>query len=388
MSRGKKIAVGVVIALAVVLVGVGIAFASWYGDISKNIEAKGDITNLAAPVADEPYYVLLIGSDSREGFSEEPVGDSVGERTDSIMVARVDEKNKKVSIISMPRDLRVNVNGYGYCKINSAVEHGGYDTVIKLLNQILGISINYYAKIYFNGFEELVDTLGGVTVEVPEGTTYNYVDVPAGDAVTINGVQALTLARCRHGWPPDEGAYAMGDYQRTLNQRNLVKAIAKKVLEQDVTKIPGLITSLSHCVETNMSVEKIIGLATNMKGMNTDEMESAQLPIGASTIGDEWYALLYQDVYELMDNNFKSGKALFDGLDNFNFECNDDDVKGNYIDGPVYSYTTYTAANGSPYSSGYTPSAMTQEAIAQTSAGISRSSGSSSSTRSNSRSDD
>lgn len=386
MSRGKKIAIGIVAALAIVLIGVGFAAASWYNDIAKNIEASGDITNLTTPVADAPYYVLLIGSDSREGFEEEPVGDSVGERTDSIMVARVDEKNKQVSIISMPRDLRVNVDGYGYCKINSAVEHGGYDVVIRLLNKILDININYYAKIYFNGFEELVDTLGGVTVAVPEGTTYNYVDVPAGDAVTINGIQALTLARCRHGWPEDQGAYAMGDFQRTLNQRNLVKAIAKKVLEQDATQIPGLITSLSHCIETNMGVEKIIGLALNMKGMDTEAMDSAQLPIGASTIDGEWYALMYQDVFELMDKNFKEGKALFDGLDNFNFECNDDDVEGNYIEGPVYSYTTYTAKNGSPYSSGYTPSATTQDAISQTSSGIKRSSTSNS--KRNSSSDD
>lgn len=379
MSLGKKIAIAVVAVLAVAFIGVGVAVASWYGDIQKNIAASGDITNLAAPAADEPYYVLLIGSDSRDGWSEEPVGESVGERTDSIMVARVDEKNQKVSIISMPRDLRVYVDGYGYCKINSAVEHGGYDVVIRLLNNILGININYYAKIYFNGFEELVDTLGGVTVAVPEYTSYNGVFVPAGDAVTIDGIEALTLARCRHGYPPDQGAYAMGDFQRTLNQRNLVKAIAKKVLEQDITQIPGLITSLSHCIETNMSVEKIIGLATNMKGMDTETIESAQLPIGASTVNNEWYALLYQDVFELVDKNFKEGRSLFYGLDNFNSECNDDDVNGNFIDGPVYSYTTYSAKYGSPYSIDYTPSSMTQEAIERTKAGVSKSSKKSSS---------
>ena len=69
---------------------------------------------------------------------------------------------------------------------------------------------------------QLVDKLGGVTVEVPEGTYYAGVSVPAGDAVQINGQEALVLARCRHGNPPDQGAYAMGDYQRTLNQRNLM----------------------------------------------------------------------------------------------------------------------------------------------------------------------
>ena len=388
MSRGKKIALVVAIAAVVVVAGFGIAVASWYSGIANNIKGSGDITTLSAPVADEPYYVMLIGSDSRDGFDEEPVGDSTGERTDSIMVARVDEKNQTVSMVSIPRDLRVNVKGHGYCKINSAVEYGGYNTVINLLNEILGIKINYYAKIYFNGFEELVDTLGGVTVEVPEYTSYNGVFVPAGDAVTITGVEALTLARCRHGYPPDQGAYAMGDYQRTLNQRNLVKAIAKKVLEQDVTKIPSLITSLSHCIETNMGVDKIISLATNMKGMDTESIDSAQLPIGSSTLNGEWYALMYQDVFELMRKNFTEGKALFDGLDKFNTECNDDDVNGNFIDGDVYSYTTYSAKYGSPYSNGYTPTAFTQDAIDTIASGAAKHSTSSTSSKKKTYDDD
>ena len=136
MSRGKKIALVVAIAAVVLIAGVGVAVASWYNGIANNIKGSGDITTLSAPVADEPYYVMLIGSDSRDGFSEEPVGDSIGERTDSIMVARVDEKNQTVSMVSIPRDLRVNVKGHGYCKINSAVEYGGYNTVINLLNEI------------------------------------------------------------------------------------------------------------------------------------------------------------------------------------------------------------------------------------------------------------
>ena len=354
----------------------------------ENISSDGDISNLAAPVADEPYYVLLIGCDSREGFDEEPSDGSEGERTDSIMVARIDEKSKAVSIISVPRDLRVNIEGHGYSKINAVVETGGYNKVIDILNNMLGIKINYYAEIYFTGFEDLVETLGGVTVEVPAGTSYNGVFVPAGDAVTINGVEALTLARCRHGWPEDQGAYAMGDYQRTLNQRNLVKAIAKKVLEQDITAMPGLIQSLSKCVETNMGVDKIVTLAQNMKGMDTESIDSAQLPIGASTINGEWCALMYQDVFELMAKNYVEGKSLLYGLDNFSVECNDDDVNGNYIDGPVYSYTTYTAHMGSPYSISYTPSTMTQEAIEKTEKGAASAKATSSSRRYSSYDDD
>lgn len=391
MSRGKKIALGIAIALVVVLACGGIAVALWYNNIANNIRGNQDITNLAAPAANEPYYVLLMGSDAREGW--EPVDENNdGERSDSIMVARVDEKAQQVDIISIPRDLRVKIDGHGYGKINSVIEYGGYNLLVSTLNDIFDIKINYYAIVYFQGFLDLVDTLGGVTVEVPEGTASFDMDenlntvepsiiLPAGDEVLLNGEQALVLARCRHGWPLDQGAYAMGDYQRTLNQRNLIKAIAKGVLAQDVTQLPALVESLSKCVETNMSVDKIVSLAMNMRGMDIESMESTQLPIGASTINGDWQAVMYQDVFAVLDENFKSGTPLFENLDNFNPEFNDDDVNGNYIDGPLYAYTTYTALHGSPYSAGYTPSSATERAIRETSSGTTRSS---SSTRSSS----
>ena len=385
MSRGKKIAFGIVIALVVVLVCGGVAAALGYNNIANNIKGNQDVTNLAAPAADEPYYVLLMGSDAREGW--EPVDEyNDGERSDSIMVARVDEKAQKVSILSIPRDLRVKIDGHGYGKINSVIEYGGYNLLVSTLNKMLDIKINYYAIVYFQGFLDLVDTLGGVTVEVPEGTAdYNMdeskpdIILPAGDEVLLNGEQALVLARCRHGWPIDQGAYAMGDYQRTLNQRNLIKAIAKEVLAQDITRMPALIESLSKCVETNMSVDRIISLAMNMKGMDVESMESAQLPIGASTINGDWQAVMYQDVFAVMDQNFKEGKSLFENLDNFNSEFNDDNVNSNYVDGPVYAYTSYAALHGSPYKEGYTPPASAKVTLQDSSSGESKSSSSSSS---------
>lgn len=371
MSRKKKIVIAVIAAVVVVLAGVGTAAALWYNNVANNIKGSQNVTNLAAPAADEPYYVLLMGSDSRAGEWDESA-DNSGERSDSVMVARIDEKKKTVSIISVPRDLRVYIEGHGYQKINSAVEYGGYDLLISELNSILGIKISYYATVYFSGFRDLIDTIGGVSVEVPKGTASPEGEIlPVGDSVTLNGEQALILARCRHGIPEDQGVYAMGDYQRTLNQRNLIKAIANKVLQQDLTKMPALVESLSKCIETNMSIDKIVSLAQNLKGMDTSTIASAQLPIGSSTINGSWEAVMYQDVFELMCKNFINGDGLYTGLDNFDTEYNDDDVKGNYIDGPVYSYTTYTAHVRTPYSAGYTPTSFTQQAITKTKAGVS-----------------
>lgn len=383
MSSRKKIVIGVVIALVIVLVGGGIAAALWYNTIANNIKGDSDITNLAAPAADEPYYVLLMGSDAREGW-ETITADNEGDRADSIMVARVDEKEKKVSILSVPRDLRVKIPGHGYQKINSVVEYGGYDMLIDTLNDILGIKINYYAKIYFLGFLGLVDKLGGVTVEVPEGTASPEGEIlPVGDAVKLNGAQALILARCRHGIPVDQGPYAMGDYQRTLNQRNLIKAIAKEVLVQDVTEMPGLITSLSENVETNMSVDRLLSLVINMKGMNVDSMQSSQLPIGSTTTeSGEWQAVMYQDVYEVMDKNYINGLPLLENLGNFNPENNGNDIGGDFTDGKLYAYTMYSTHYGSPYTEGFTPSSSSTSTSSSSSSSSSKKSTSSSNTSS------
>lgn len=332
--RNKKLVTGIICVLIVALIACGTAAALYMKHMDDLLGGNQDIKNLVTANSGEPYYVLLLGGDSREGTKED-------NRSDSMMVARIDEANKKVSLVSIPRDLRVNMGEHGYQKINAAIEYGGYDYVIEIVNNVLNIKISHYAFIYFDGFEDLVDKLGGVKVKVPEGTYYKGVSVPAGDNVEINGKEALVLARCRHGNPPDQGAYAMGDYQRTLNQRNLIKAIGKKILASDVTAMPSLIEGLASCVDTSFSTQQIISLAQNMKGMDTDDMETEQLPIAGATVNGAWTGVLYNDVFEVMRDNFISGNAIMEGLDNFNEEYNDDNVGQDYTDGPVYSYTLY-----------------------------------------------
>ena len=345
MSKKKVIGIVAVVLVAVLTVG-GLAFGGYLNTIAQKLKGDKNIATVK-PAKGAPYYVLVLGGDSR---TDE--GETADNRTDSIMVARVDEKNQNVSIVSVPRDLRILVDGHGYCKINSAVEYGGYDTVVKEINELLGIQINYYAFVYFDEFEELVDRLGGVTVEVPEGTYYEGVSVPAGDAVTIDGEEALVLARCRHGYPPDTGAYAAGDYQRTLNQRNLMKAIANKVLDQDIASMPETIESLAGCIETNMELGSIVSMAQNLKGMDTDTIKTAQLPNAAAVINGEWFAVMYKDVFDVMDQNFIAGNELYEGLDGFSNDFVNDDLTPYYVDGPLYSYVLYQEHFGSMTATG------------------------------------
>ena len=341
MSLGKKIAIGLSTTLVVALAAVGIAAGVWYYNISQSLSGGTDeeITNVVEEDENEPYYVLVLGSDSR---SE----DGSGSRSDSMMVVRVDEENQQVSLLSIPRDLYVYMGDHGYQKINAATAYGGYDYAIEIVNQLLGIEISYYVFVYFSGFEDLVDSLGGVTVEVPEGTYYNGVWVEAGDAVEIDGEEALVLARCRKGYPEGTGAYAKGDYQRTINQRNLVKAIAKKVLDSDVSDFPDIIEAAVECVDTNMSATRLLTLAKNMKGMDVDAMESAQVPVAGATDGEAWVACMYEDVFEVMLANFTSGNTLTDGIEGFDDEYVNATTE-DYVQGEYYWYTMYETKYGS-----------------------------------------
>ncbi len=292
---GKRVALAVAIVVILAIVG-------WYLQVSLAMRPSDDVSgSVSGPGIGKPYYVLLMGSDSRDEAEDTA-------RADSMILCRVDEAAKQVTMVSMPRDLLVEIPGHGKGKLNSALAYEGYSGAIDAVSKVAGVPISYYATIYFSGFEKLVDDLGGVTVQVPEGTYYDGVWVPAGDASRINGKEALVLARCRHGNPPDQGAYAAGDYQRTKNQRNLMKAIVKEIMGKPAWQVPGLVSTISGCIETNMPAWKIAELAFVMRGMDTEKMYSASAPASSKLSGGVWYEILDDSAWKKMMARVEAGQ--------------------------------------------------------------------------------
>lgn len=292
---GKRIALAVVIVVVLAIVG-------WYLQVSLAMRPSDDVSgSVSGPELGKPYYVLLMGSDSRDEAEDTA-------RADSMILCRVDEAAKQVTMVSMPRDLLVEIPGHGKGKLNSALAYEGYSGAIDAVSKVAGVPISYYATIYFSGFEKLVDDLGGVTVQVPEGTYYDGVWVPAGDASRINGKEALVLARCRHGNPPDQGAYAAGDYQRTKNQRNLMKAIVKEIMGKPAWRVPGLVSTVSGCIETNMPAWKMAEIAFAMRGMDTEKMYSASAPASSKLSGGVWYEILDDAAWKKMMARVEAGQ--------------------------------------------------------------------------------
>ncbi len=297
--QGRRIRNVVLCAVLAFLVTGGTAFAMWFGSVVSRLNDSNVITdNLRAVLADsdvarEPFYMLLLGTDGRPG--------ETSYRTDSIILARVDPVKKQVTLISVPRDTKVEYKG-STMKINAVFTYGaaddgsGSEEMVQAVNDLCGVEISEYAEINFDGLKTLVDAVGGIDINVPEGdevddSAAGPVKIEAGEQ-HMDGAAALTFCRARH-------QFADGDYTRMRHQRMVLGALANKILNNlDVSTIPSLMESLADMVHTSLTVQDIVSLVNAMHGMNVDDMYSANIPSWAGEdtyIDGQSYVFVYED---------------------------------------------------------------------------------------------
>lgn len=252
------------IALVVLLAGSGVAVAAWVGNIQSRMnnsevvttELREALTERDAP--NDPYYVLLLGTDGRPGETQY--------RSDTIILARIDPQQKVATLLSIPRDTMVTWKG-STMKINGVHAYDGAAGMVQIVSDLCHVEISHYAEVNFDGLSGITDALGGVTVDVDMDIkdTEHFDDVTElqkGEQV-LNGAQALFYCRCRY--------FADGDYTRMRHQRTFVKSLIAQVLSTtDPTKLVGVVNSCADMVITDMSVTEIASLANEMRGMNTE----------------------------------------------------------------------------------------------------------------------
>ncbi|WP_241159181.1 LCP family protein [Adlercreutzia sp. ZJ141] len=317
-NKAVKIALIVFAVLFTIIVGLGIAFAAWVGSLGKSmsIEDEQQATELKDALApsvsvkesDEPFYMLLLGSDAR--------GDEAS-RSDVTMLARIDSASAKVDLISIPRDTMVTIEGQGTQKINAAYTFGGPAGAVETVSEFAGVPISHYAEIHFDELKTLVDMLGGVWVNVPEGFSSGNggVSLQAGEQL-LNGDQALAFARERYN-------VSGGDFGRAQAQRIIVEAIIKQILAASPVEMPGLIGNLAGCVSTDLAMSDLVPLAQKFQGKNLT-MYSAACPSYSYNVDgisyvcpmfDEWRAMM-QRVDAGLDPNDKNAVIPQEQLDN------------------------------------------------------------------------
>ena len=204
----------------------------------------------------EPFYVLIIGSDSRSD-------DTSGSRADVIMLARVDLANATITFVSIPRDTMISGTVSSIEKINAEYTQGAA-AMVAAVEEFAGVDISHYVEVSFSGFKEVVNALGGVWVDIPESFTTH-----SGTYTFVAGKQLLTgaeaLAYCRERYN-----VSGGDFGRTQAQRQVAEAIITQILESDITEIPGLITTVASAIGTDLTTTEIVTYALQLLASDSE----------------------------------------------------------------------------------------------------------------------
>jgi LCP family protein required for cell wall assembly len=286
----------------IVFVGVagagGIAlYARYRYDQIPKIHSKHLVKQAAKPGA--PFNVLLVGSDSR-AFVSNPTqvkafgddADAGGQRSDVTMVARFVPATKSVTVISIPRDLWVDIppnssDISGMNRINAAY-NSGPDLLIQTIESVLQIPINHYISVGFDGFSGMVNALGGVTMNFPTEVkdAYTGLDVTTPGCQVVNGTVALQLVRSRHlqymnknGYWEDDG---LSDFSRIQRQDSFFRAVLTKV-NTSITNplaINGFISSAvgNLAIDDTLSESDLFHIATEFRGLSSSHLVTETLP--------------------------------------------------------------------------------------------------------------
>ena len=250
--------------LAVILVGCAPATG-----VTRSDQAADPVEETAEE-SSEVINILLLGVDS---------WDALTGRSDAIVMLSVDTAHKRVLLTSVPRDLRVSLDGLPQPqRINAAYARGGADLARAKLEHVLGVNIPYYAVVNFAGFARIVDTLGGVTIDVPtdiidmqfpaaDGINYEPFELKAG-VQHLDGETALKYARTRKSSPT-------GDFGRMYRQQQVLHALkAQALTPRSLLRIPTLYSDFRNAVNTNISLQTLVLLARFASNVDTDSIDT------------------------------------------------------------------------------------------------------------------
>jgi len=268
--------------------------------------------------------VLIIGLDYRDWLAAQDSSEVQGPpRSDTMILLTIDPISKTAGMLSIPRDMWVNIPGFGYGKINTAyflgeankLPGGGPGLAVKTVEEFIGVSIQYYAQIDFGAFTQMIDEIGGLDLEVTEVITLD----PIGQHNTLydlqpgtyhfDGAQVLGYARSRS----TEG----GDVDRARRQQQVIFAIRDKILSLNmlptlVAKAPVLYQELSSGIHTNMSLDDaiklgVLALQIPIENIKKGVIDYTMMTIGTSPDGLDIFKPITDKIRELRDEVFGGG---------------------------------------------------------------------------------
>lgn len=274
--------------LAVLLVVVGVAVLVVAGQLSGNVRRiPGVFSGLnpagrpGVPAAYQRSMTILVaGSDYRAAAPGPGPNTSFlpgSQRSDVLMLVHIDADRKHVSVVSIPRDSWVPVPGRGIMKINAAMSLGGPPLMIATVEKLTGVRIDHYAVLDFGGFQQVVQVLGGVQVEVAAPASNGGINFHRG-VNNLDPVAALAYVRQRYGLPG-------GDLSRIQRQQNLIRAILAKVAAEHLTTDPVAAYRLLSSVNDVLSVDNtfsdsdLVSLAVDLSRLRGSDFTFLTAPV-------------------------------------------------------------------------------------------------------------
>lgn len=297
--RKKTIIVVSIIAVILAIFGV----KKWY-DAKNAVDSIFDSAKIqksrdvsATLKQSKPISILLLGTDTGA------LGRNYRGRTDTIIVATLNPKKKKMTLTSIPRDTVMSVPGYSNyspSKINAAYDLGGAGTAIKAVEKLLNIPIDYYGLINMGGLEKIVDGVGGIDITPKLTFKYGHADVTKGKKIHLNGKAALDYSRMRYTDPN-------GDYGRQTRQRQVLMAILRKSDSITALLNQNFLNSLQKQTKTDLTFNELLALSTNYR-VATHHLKSTHLQGNGTTIDGGSYELVSKSERQRVTNFIR--KAL------------------------------------------------------------------------------
>ncbi|EPY2277632.1 LCP family protein [Clostridium sporogenes] len=256
-KKSKSLKIIIILFSFIILLGIlGYFYLLGFTNNSKLGEGK---INTKKAEAGEPVNILVMGVDIGDPGSKEA---SDPKRTDTMLVVNYNPKTKNINMVSVPRDTRVTMNGKKM-KINSAHAINGVNGSIAAVENLLGIEINNYAKIDYEGFRKVIDAIGGVEMDITRNMNYDdpsqnlHIHFQKGTTVHLDGKKAEEFFRWRKN--NNGTGFADGDLGRIENQHKFISKVVEKVKSPSIIpKIPNILSTIPDYIETDMSPEEII----------------------------------------------------------------------------------------------------------------------------------
>jgi LCP family protein required for cell wall assembly len=280
------IGLGIVVTITLLTAAAGVGYVYWR---LGQIRVFDDVTVDAVEAPELPRNYLLVGSDVRSE-TDGDFGQTVGERSDTVILVRYDPENQQAYMVSLPRDLWVELPDGGHDRINAAYANGR-QVLIDAIRQNFGIDINHYVEVDMVGFGQLVDAIGGVNMyfdaQMRDGLSG--LDIDSTGCVTLDGATALAFARARHleyrtpggSWHTDP----TGDLGRITRQQLFLRTVMKQAMAKNllnpirVNSLMGIaLDSLAFDPELGQR-EELLQLADDARGFDLANLHSFTLPV-------------------------------------------------------------------------------------------------------------